>query len=559
MIDSGSKIDSKSYSSSSSNGYASLLASLPGMTSDSRKVCSGGLFAALPGGKLDGRDYIDDALARGAKAVLVQEGSPKPTGLPPDTIWLESREPRRQFAELASLYHAEKPEQIVAVTGTNGKTSSVIFLQQLWFAAGISCASLGTLGLGRNGSEAQAVDNLDSLTTPDPIALHSLLAQLASEGVTHCALEASSHGLAQHRLDGLRCSAAILTNLSQDHLDYHKTWDNYRAAKKRLFRELLLENAWVVLPIDEPFAQDVIDSLDKSEVRLLTTRVSEQPFAQGEVLASLIAFDLRIDEEQRATHFSLGFARKDFAKTAKQGVEQGAGDYILFENMQVPFVERFQINNLLGAIAVLVAISDHGVGDGDKDSHNALAAMLKNSLARLKGARGRMQCFEHPKFARARIFVDFAHTPQALEFVLHEARRSLGTSAGRLLCLFGCGGERDRKKRSIMGEISAKLADRIYITDDNPRREQPAAIRKEVLQPLLKLAQAQEAPFFCELDDRKVAIEKAIGDMLDGDVLIVAGKGHERGQLVGEVKRPFDDAKVVQAALAKIGKTAREN
>ena len=558
------------------------------MTSDSRKVCAGGLFAAFSDGKLDGRDFIPDALARGAKVVLVAKGSAKPASLPADTIWLESSEPRRQFAELASLYHAQKPQQIVAVTGTNGKTSSVIFLQQLWFASGIPCASIGTLGLGKNGGAAMTLESLGNLTTPEPIALHSELAQLASEGITHCSLEASSHGLAQHRLDGLRCSAAILTNISQDHLDYHKTWDNYRAAKKRLFSELLQENAWVVLPCDEPFAQEVIkefhkkackkackEALAKRAVRLLTTRLSEEEFTDLES-ASLSAFDLRIDEERGVTNFSLRFALKDFCKL-EEGSDAELG-YILLENMQVPFVERFQLKNLLGAIAVFVALqgnkNDNMVGNKNGVAEHPLSkdeleVLLKNPLAKLKSVRGRMQPFKHRARARARIFVDFAHTPQALEFVLCEGRRLLGASSGggRLLCLFGCGGERESEKRPLMGEIAARLADRIYITDDNPRREKPEDIRKEILKPLLKLAQenqtpakqtqakqakqAKPVPFFCELDDRKLAIEKAIGDMLDGDILIVAGKGHERGQIVGELVRPFDDAKVVQKILDK--------
>lgn len=565
------------------NPDANIVANLLGMTSDSRRVRKGWLFAALTGDRLDGRDYIEDALKRGAKAVLAQVGCKKPPQMPADTIWIEAPEPRRKLAQLASLYHAEKPQNVVAVTGTNGKTSSVVFLQQLWHASGITCASIGTLGLRQKNEEAEYTSGISSkdaknasaqhasLTTPDPILLHELLAQLANNGVTHCALEASSHGLAQYRLDGLLFNAAILTNLSQDHLDYHKTWENYRSAKQRLFNELLAANASVVLPLAEPFAQAIEKEIAAAQnpISILKTHLGDT----DDKRASISAFNAKIDEKKGSTRLSLRFATKDFIGQSQISTSNTPKDIIL-EQVEVPFVERFQINNLLGAITAFIALAmqKQNAHSHIKATRNTSAsvepafatmiASLPAILTRLHAVRGRMQRFTHP-LMQASVYVDFAHTPQALEVVLKEARRLVKAShtekvSGRVLCLFGCGGDRDREKRPKMGAIAAELADRIYITDDNPRGEKAAGIRKAILQPLQDASKSssdnsKNAPYY-EIDDRKVAIKLAISDMQPRDVLIIAGKGHESGQIIGSEVRTFDDAMVVRDALNAIAK-----
>jgi UDP-N-acetylmuramoyl-L-alanyl-D-glutamate--2,6-diaminopimelate ligase len=464
---------------------------ITGLATDSREVASGVLFAALPGSRLDGSTFIAEALARGAAAVLADasyEGGD--LGLP---LVLDPQ-PRRRLALIAARFYQRQPRCVVAVTGTNGKTSVVGFTRQLWTALGRPAASLGTLGL-----EGPAGLGGAGLTTPDPIALHRLLAELADAGVDYLALEASSHGLDQHRLDGVRIQAAAFTNLSRDHFDYHGDLDHYLAAKQRLFGELLAAEGTAVLNADQPQFGQLAEAcrargiavLDYGRKARRLRLVEQAALAHGQVLS--VALDGRS------------------------------------ERIETGLVGGFQAANLLAALGlVLTTGADPGA---------ALA-----SLSGLRGARGRLQQVgTHP--SGAPVFVDYAHAPDALEQVLRALRPH---TAGRLVVVFGCGGDRDRGKRPIMGQIAAELADRAFVTDDNPRGEDPAAIRRAVL---------EACPDGIEIGDRRSAIRTALAGLEAGDLLVIAGKGHETGQIVGDRVLPFDDAKEARAALAGLAAT----
>ncbi len=513
----------------------SVLRRIEGLSSDSRKLQAGWLFAALGGTALEGADYIEHALERGARAILLETGSAsKPAHLPRETLWLECRDPRKRYAELAAAWWRKAPETLVGLTGTNGKTSSAFFLQQLWFAAGARSASLGTLGVGRDDSIDDNIDKKQdsALTTAEPMELHALLASLAEEGVSHCALEASSHGLAQRRLDGVRFKAGVLTGLSRDHLDYHKSWEAYRAAKARLFHELLEEGGWMIVPKDDPFAQQLIREMDKKatdkKVKIMQTHVAGEG-ADEPADDTLQAFDVVRQKGCQAgrTRFSLRLRCENFCGDRE----------IVLEGLEVGFEESFQLRNLLGAFAAFLTTDRGGAWN---------TAWLRKTMQGLCCARGRMERFQHSRLA-ARVYVDYAHTPQALEEVLREGRRLARRQGGRLGCVFGCGGERDRDKRALMGRIAGRLADRVVVTDDNPRGEDAASIRRAIVQPLRDEGIAYE-----EIGERKRAIEHAIATMGTGDVVIVAGKGHEQGQRVGSRLIPFDDAAVVRAQLDRM-------
>jgi UDP-N-acetylmuramoyl-L-alanyl-D-glutamate--2,6-diaminopimelate ligase len=460
---------------------------ITGLAADSRAVGPGMLFAALPGARLDGRAYIAQAIARGAAAVL---GDPSLAGAPLGVPLVLDPEPRRRLALIAAQFHGRQPRCIVAVTGTNGKTSVVSFVRQLWARQGWPAAALGTLGLDAPGRRDDG-----ALTTPDPVHLHALLAELAADGVEHLALEASSHGLDQHRLDGVRMAAAAFTNLSRDHLDYHGSAAAYFAAKRRLFAELLPTGATAVLNADQPEFSDLaglchtrgITVLDYGRNAGRLRLLSQHAHAGGQTL------ELALN------------GRRSTVETALLG--------------------EFQAANLLAALGLVVATG------GDPDA--ALAG-----LGEIRGARGRLEeVARHP--SGAPVFVDYAHTPDALAKVLQALRPH---TAGRLWVVFGCGGDRDPGKRPVMGEIAAGLAERVIVTDDNPRSEAPAAIRRAIL---------AACPGALEIGDRGHAIRAALAGLQEGDVLVIAGKGHESGQIVGETRLPFDDAVEVRRALAE--------
>jgi UDP-N-acetylmuramoyl-L-alanyl-D-glutamate--2,6-diaminopimelate ligase len=457
---------------------------IAGVTADSRHVVPGDLFAALPGSHADGRSFIADAVERGAIAILAPPGTSWPPGVPPRPIIFDP-EPRQCLARIAAVLAGPQPATVVAVTGTNGKTSTVEFTRQLWASAGVKAASLGTLGL-----IAPGFDPGPGLTTPDPVSLAETLAGLARHGVTKAAMEASSHGLDQFRLDGVRLAAAAFTNLTRDHLDYHGTLDAYRQAKLRLFD--------VLLPPGAP----AIAHSDMDPATLTALRE----------IAQRRRLDLRTVGEQ-GTRFQLIEARPRPDGQELTILDAGHRKQVL---LNLP--GRFQADNALVAAALAEAL-------GLADALDRLPVLL--------GVRGRMErAAILPNGAT--VYVDYAHTPDALERLLMALRPH---TAGRLHVVFGAGGDRDRGKRPLMGQAASRLADTAIVTDDNPRGEDPAAIRAAIL---------AACPGSREIGDRAKAIEAALNGLGAGDVLVVAGKGHEQGQIVGKTVLPFDDATVIR-------------
>lgn len=501
----------------------SLDREITGLTADSRAVRPGFLFAALPGtapGSLnDGRAFIDDAVRRGAVAVLAPPGTRQRLSearSPASVPVLEDPAPRRAFALMAAAFHGRQPETVVAVTGTNGKTSTVQFTRQLWTQQGHSAAALGTLGLtvAPNLTPPPGFDGA-VMTTPDPVRLHAGLAALAGAGIGHLAMEASSHGLDQFRLDGVRLGAAAFTNLSRDHLDYHGSMEVYCAAKAGLFGRVLATDGVAVLNADVPEFEALAGVCQRRGVRVLGYGTAAQHIAVRGVEALPHGQRLRLEVLGRPATVALGL------------------------------VGRFQAWNALAALGLVLATDPEVAGwlrAGAAVPANLPANVIDpvlDALSRLEGVPGRLQPVAgHP--AGAAVIVDYAHSPDALETVLLALRPH---TAGRLMVVFGCGGDRDRGKRPVMGVIAARLADRVIVTDDNPRSEVPGAIRREVL---------VGCPDAEEIGDRAAAIRTAVRGLAGGDLLVIAGKGHEQGQIVGNEVRPFDDAAEVRAVLAEM-------
>ena len=455
-----------------------------GVTADSRKVGPGVLFAALPGVTVHGRAFAAQAVAAGAAAVLSDapiEGLDAPVIVEADA--------RRAYALAAAAFWGEQPQVCVAVTGTNGKTSVAGFCRQIFAAAGLDAASMGTLGVVMGDEQLTP----PGMTTPDAGDVARILADLAKRGATHLALEASSHGLDQRRLDGVKLAAGGFLNLTQDHLDYHGDMATYLAAKLRLFETLLPPGAPAVLNADSQAypafeaaarraGQPVLSFGERGEYLKL---VSRQPTSGGQVLS--IALDGQAHE------------------------------------VRLPLIGAFQASNALAAAGLCLAV-------GEK------ADSVLSALEQLEGAPGRLQRIGEGARGGAAV-VDYAHTPDGLETVLRALRPH---AEGRLIVVFGCGGDRDRGKRPIMGEIAQRLADVVVVTDDNPRTEEPAPIRAQIL---------ATSPGACEIADRREAIFAAAAMLSPGDLLVVAGKGHEQGQIVGDRIIPFDDAAETRAAL----------
>jgi UDP-N-acetylmuramoyl-L-alanyl-D-glutamate--2,6-diaminopimelate ligase len=465
---------------------------ITGLTCDSRKVRPGFLFAAFPGAHADGREFIAEALGRGAVAVLAPPGTQLyPPSLPARLINVEN--PRRALALIAARFYNRQPATIAAVTGTNGKTSTVSFVRQIWARLGHQAASMGTLG-----TVAQGVETAGSLTTPDAVDLHRDLAALAEAGVSHLAFEASSHGLAQFRLDGVKVRAAGFTNLTRDHLDYHGTMDAYGAAKLRLFTDVTAGDGAAVINADDAGTATFVEAARRRGLAVLTYGKA------GETIR--LETSEPVAEGQRL-------------RIAVEGTSY---------DVALPLVGAFQAMNALCALGLAIATGS--------DAGKAVAA-----LGGLEGVRGRLQlAARHPNGAS--IIVDFAHTPDALEAVLKTLRPHV---KGRLLVVFGCGGNRDAGKRPQMGRIADTLADAAFVTDDNPRGEDAAAIRRQIL---------AANPRAREIGDRRQAIHAAVAALEPDDLLLVAGKGHETGQIVGDKVIPFDDVTVVNEAVAEIGR-----
>jgi UDP-N-acetylmuramoyl-L-alanyl-D-glutamate--2,6-diaminopimelate ligase len=459
---------------------------LAGVTSDSRSVRPGYLFVGITGTKLDGLRFLGDALGSGAVAVIAERIPPAP--LPPNIVLIKVPNARRALALAAAQLHGRQPRVIAAVTGTSGKTSVAAFTRQIWTALGEEAASIGTVGLISPAREIYG-----SLTTPDPVALHRSLDELAGEGVTHLAIEASSHGLDQHRLDGLRIRVGAFTNLSRDHLDYHPDLQSYLAAKLRLFTELIVPDGTVVIAADVLHSDAVAEAARKRGLRI---------FSVG----------------QQGRDIRLRASKPDgFSQIIV--VSYLGADY----EVRLPLPGAFQVDNAL--IAAGLAIATGGAAE------KTFAA-----LAHLKGAKGRLELVGERDGAP--IFVDYAHKPDALAKALTALRPY---AKNRLVVVFGCGGDRDPGKRPMMGAVASELADRVVVTDDNPRTEEPATIRAQIL---------KNSPGALEIPDRREAIGTSIAQLKSGDVLLIAGKGHETGQIIGKQVLPFSDHEAVAAALS---------
>ena len=459
-----------------------------GLTADSRDVCEGFVFAALPGVNVDGAAFVTDAVARGAAVVLAGEDSQLPGDL--EVPVLRVSQPRWAFARMAARYYERQPHTTVAVTGTSGKTSVAEFSRQIFASLGHDSASLGTIGLVR-GDHA----DYGGLTTPDPVSLHKLLAQLAGDGVTHLALEASSHGLDQHRLDGVAIKAAAFTNLGRDHLDYHKDLDEYFAAKMRLFRNFLEPGQPCVINLMGARSGDVLEIARDRGLRCITVGREED--------SDIRLLDKSLD----------GF-------TQVLQVAHGGITFIV----RLPLIGDYQVENALVAAGLAIAMGEDPRG-------------VFQSLEFLRGVKGRLEIVGGKDGGLA--VVDYAHKPEALVAALDALRPY---AKGRLICVFGCGGDRDRGKRGIMGQISTQRSDVTIVTDDNPRSEDASEIRAQIL---------AEAPNAIEIGSRGDAIRAAVGMMGEGDVVLIAGKGHETGQIVGDKVLPFSDHEVLRSELAR--------
>ena len=463
-----------------------------GLTADSRQVEDGFLFAALPGLKTDGRRFIPDALDRGAAAILLPDDSETPD-LPDCVCAIADPSPRQLYARLCARFHAPQPRIMAAVTGTNGKTSVASFTRQIWAATGHSAGSLGTLGVDSASYRAPG-----GLTSPDPADLHRHLAALASAGVTHAVCEASSHGLDQSRLDGVRWQAAAFTNLSRDHLDYHGSLEAYWHAKARLFGELLPCGAQAIIHIDGEAGRRMADLARGRGLDLIT--VGSAADAELRLLAA--------DPEGDGQRLHVRWAGHE-------------------HSLSLPLPGRFQADNALVAAALA------GATAGDME-----AAL--DALAGLAPVAGRLEKLGETPVG-ATLIVDYAHTPAGLATVLEALRPHC---SGRLAVVFGCGGDRDRGKRPEMGRIAAARADLVIITDDNPRSEDPAAIRAEIL---------AACPDAREIADRAAAISDTAAKLDAGDILIIAGKGHEDGQIRGERVIPHSDITIAKSLTRQGG------
>ena len=457
---------------------------IAGIAAHSADVRPGYLFAALKGTKADGGTFVADAIQRGAIAILADRGAKIDAGR---VRVIAVDDARATLARAAAKFFGRQPATLVAVTGTNGKTSVANFVRQMWESLGHRAASLGTLGV-LSGTRHVPLKH----TTPEPVQLHRLLAELAGGGVDHAALEASSHGLDQHRLDGVCIAAAGFTNLSRDHMDYHATPQAYFEAKRALFASVLPRGGVAVLNADAPEYPELVRTCRARDQRTISYG--------------------RAGSELRIAGYR----------------PNGSGSYVdlatdgRVETVRVPLVGDFQLWNALCALGLVL-------GTGGNFDASLIA------LRSLRGAPGRMQ--EVADINGARVFVDYAHTPDAIEKVLRALRPH---ARNRLVIVFGCGGDRDPGKRPVMGTVACELADRVIVTDDNPRTEDPTRIRAQVL---------AGCGWATEIGDRAEAIRVAVAGLDEGDVLVIAGKGHERGQIVGAAVLPFDDAEHARAAV----------
>lgn len=458
---------------------------ITGLTADSRAVEKGFLFAALPGVAADGARFIPQAEEGGAAAILANPGAS--TRLP----LIADDNPRRRLSQMAATFYSRQPDIIVGVTGTNGKTSTARFAAALWRLCGREAGSLGTLG-----AASEKYNRKLAHTTPEPVTLHQVLDEMAGAGVTHLAMEVSSHALAQHRADGVSFAIAAFTNITQDHLDYHKNFEEYFDAKARLFTELLPDDGAVVINADGEGARTIAAAARQRGLTVMTTGVEGEDIRL--ISASPTAKGLDVDVEVASERYKL----------------------------HLPLVGAFQAENALLAAGIVITSGEP-------------ADRVLPLLEKLNGVPGRMQKASELDFEEgpAAVYVDYAHTPDAIATALKAMRPH---AEGRVIVIIGAGGDRDREKRPLMGRAAQESADIVIVTDDNPRSEEPGLIRRELM---------EGCPGAKEIGDRRRAIEEGVAMLNAGDILLVAGKGHETGQQVGEELLPFNDAQVAEEAV----------
>jgi UDP-N-acetylmuramoyl-L-alanyl-D-glutamate--2,6-diaminopimelate ligase len=459
-------------------------APVTGFAIDHRKVAPGTVFGAFRGERFNGEDFIPEAVSSGAVAVVSRPEAPVA-----GAVHIAAPEPRREFARLAAKFFQPFPETLIAVTGTNGKTSNVELVRQLWRMAGHPSASIGTLGVTTSDDQVTT-----GLTTPDIVTFLSNMAGLERLGITHAAFEASSHGLSQYRTEGLPVRAAAFTNFSRDHLDYHKTMEAYFEAKMRLFEDVLEPGATAVVWTDDSKSDEVIARCVARGLRVLTVGASGETLKLVKRETTQLGQKLTIEAEGR-THV-----------------------------VNLALIGAYQAANALTAAGLVVATG------------GAVAPTLAN-LARVHPVRGRLERAVITR-AGAPVYVDYAHTPDAIESAIEALRPH---ARDRLIIVFGAGGDRDRGKRAEMGAVAARLADLVIVTDDNPRSEEPAAIRRAIM---------EAAPGAEEIGGRRAAIRAAIDEAGPGDIVLLAGKGHEQGQIVAGKVLPFDDVTVARECAA---------
>lgn len=463
---------------------------ITGITQDSRKVEPGYLFAAIKGTVADGAEFIPAAIEKGAAAILCEEDAII-ADLSSKATFISHSNTKLALAKIAANFYHTQPEVVAAITGTNGKTSTAYFCAQLWQLLGKRSASIGTIGIAKgDGLEYGATG---SMTTPDPVQLHKILSELEAEGITHLAMEASSHGLDQYRMDGVHIKAAAFTNITRDHLDYHGSFEKYLSAKLRLFE--IMKDGVAVINADIPESKQIISACETRGHKILSIGKA----------GNYIIFD-------------------DFTSTSD-------GQQIAFEvakklyTFNTHLIGEFQAYNLLTALALVVACG------ANIDEAVSL-------LPKVEAVPGRMQGIRLDENSFAVVYVDYAHTPDALEKALKVLQPY---TKGKLWVVFGCGGDRDKGKRPQMGAIAEQYASKVIITDDNPRTEDASQIRREII---------AACPHAVEIADREKAIEYAIKNMETGDMVLIAGKGHEKSQIIGNKKLDFDDAEIARVYLA---------
>ena len=462
-----------------------------GISNNSKNIKKNFIFFAFTGNKTNGNLYINEARKNGATIVISQEEKGK------DVIKLTNNDYFKIYSHLCSSFYNKKPKNIIAVTGTNGKTSVTDFCRQIWNFYGLKSASIGTLGI-RDTSEQYYHKIRNNLTTLDSSELNKQLSKLYDKQISYIALEASSHGINQNRLDGINFNGAVFTNLSHDHLDYHKNMENYFSAKMKLFTEHLKDGTCVSINLDDQYGMELYNKIKTKNFKFVNFGFNEK-------------CELKLIQIKR--------------------IEKIWQLEILYKNKlyktDIGLVGHFQIYNALAAASICLGL-------GLKQDS------IFKSLSYLQTVPGRMQIVNHP-LCKATIIVDYAHTPNALENAILAVKKM--NVSGKIYTLFGCGGERDHEKRSKMGEVAFKNSDFTIITDDNPRTEDPSLIRKSII---------NNNPKAIEIPGRDVAIKKAISFLKDDDVLIIAGKGHEQTQTIGIETLPFDDVSVVKNTLDRL-------